>query len=170
MAGDKYIYNNAGVLTEKAAVQSSAGAGDAGKIPALDAAGKLDTTMMPTGIGPEIVTLTASEALSAGNLVNIWLDTATPKARKADATAVGKEANGFVLSAFDQDASADVYTGGINTQVSGLTPGTIHYLATSAGGVSETAPSGSGNVVQVVGRSGTATELVFQPGPPIVLA
>jgi len=169
MAGDKYIYNNGGVLTEKAAIQSSAGAGDAGKIPALDAAGLLDLTMMPTGIGPEIITLAASEDLSAGNLVNIWIDTDTPKARKADATTVGKEANGFVLDAVTSGNNAEVYLVGVNTQVSGLTVGTIHYLATTAGGVTTTAPSGSGNVVQSVGRSGSATQLAFQPGPAIVL-
>src|SRR5512143_1765954 len=99
MAGDKYLYNNVGALTEKAAIQSSAGAGDAGKIPALDAAGRLDNSMMPVGLGAETDVITTSEALSAGDFVNIWASTGT-KVRKADATTAGKEAHGFVLSAY----------------------------------------------------------------------
>src|SRR5512139_3232941 len=103
MAGDKYLYNNSGVLTEKTAIQSSAGAGDAGKIPALDAGGKLHSSMMPTGTATETDDITASEALSAGDFVNIY-DSAGAKCRKADATTAGKEAHGFVLAAVNQDA------------------------------------------------------------------
>jgi hypothetical protein len=44
MAGNKYLKNASGVVTEEASIQTSAGAGDAGKIPALDSAGKLDST------------------------------------------------------------------------------------------------------------------------------
>jgi hypothetical protein len=93
MAGNKYIAMIAGLLTEVAASQTSAGAGDAGKIPALDAAGKLDTTFMPTGVGADTASITTSEALAAGDLVNIHNSTGA-KARKADASVSGKEAHG----------------------------------------------------------------------------
>ena len=88
---DKYIYNNSGTLTEKAAIISSAGAGDSGKIIALDAAGRIDNSMMPVGIGTDSGAVTASENLSAGDFVNIWNSTGA-KVRKADATTAGKRA------------------------------------------------------------------------------
>jgi hypothetical protein len=168
MAGDKYLYNNAGTPTEKAAIQTSAGAGDAGKIPAVDSTGKLDNSFMPTGIGPDTAVITASEALAAGDLVNVWNSTGA-KVRKADATVAGKEAHGFVLAAVLNGAAATVYFEGSNTGVTGLTPGK-QFLSTSAGLATTTAPSGSGNVVQIVGFATAAAVLNFQSGQPIVLA
>lgn len=168
MAGDKFLYNNSGTLTEKASVQSSAGAGDAGKIPALDASGRLDSTMMPTGIAADTATVTASENLAAGDLVNIWNSTGA-KVRKADATTAGKEAHGFVTGAVISGASATVYFEGTNAGVTGLTPG-VQFLSTTAGLATATAPSGAGNVVQRVGFATAATSLNFQSETPIVLA
>jgi hypothetical protein len=170
MSGLSFLRLVAGRLVEVLGIQASAGAGDAGKIPALDASGKLDPTMMPVGVGADTKALVASEALSAGNLVNVWNDTGTPKARKADGTTAGKEANGFVLAAVDQDATATVYLEGTITGLSGLTPGARQYLHTTAGGRTETAPSGSGNVVQSVGVALSATELSFEPQEPVTLA
>ena len=42
----KFIKNNSGVLTEEAALTTSAGAGDADKLPALNASGVLDSTIV----------------------------------------------------------------------------------------------------------------------------
>lgn len=164
MAGDKYFYDNAGQLSEKAAIQTSAGAGDAGKIPAVDSTGRLDQTFMPVGAGPEIISVVASEALSAGNWVNIWNNSGTLNVRKADATAVGKEANGFVLASVSSSATATVYSASnMNTQMSGLTVGSVYYLDTTAGGQTTTAPSATGNIVQRLGRANATTSIVFQP-------
>ena len=198
MAAHKFIKNNAGVLTEEAAVNTSAGAGDEGKLPALnasgvldativnsatssagagdsgklaalDAAGKLDTSFMPTGIGADTASIATSENLSAGDLVNIYDATGTPTARKADATTAGKEAHGFVLAATTSPAAATVYFEGSNTGVAALTAGN-QFLSTTAGLSSSTAPSGSGNVVQKVGVATAAAVLNFEAGQPIVLA
>lgn len=169
MAGDKYLYNNAGTITEKEAKQSSAGAGDAGKIPALDAAGRLDNSMMPVGIGADTQSIVSSENLAAGDLVNIWSDVGVFKVRKADASAAGKEAHGFVLAAVTAPASATVYFEGNNTQVTGLTPGP-KFLSTTPGLSTATAPSAAGNVVQRVGFASSATNLNFTSGDPVVLA
>jgi hypothetical protein len=168
MAGDKYLYNNAGTHHREGGHQTSAGAGDAGKIPAVDSTGKLDNSFMPTGIGPDTAVITASEALAAGDLVNVWNSTGA-KVRKADATVAGKEAHGFVLAAVLNGAAATVYFEGSNTGVTGLTPGK-QFLSTSAGLATTTAPSGSGNVVQIVGFATAAAVLNFQSGQPIVLA
>lgn len=165
---DKYLYNNAGTTTEKAAITTSAGAGDSGKIAGLDAAGRWDSSMMPVGIGADTAVVTASEALAAGDLVNIWNSTGA-KVRKADATTAGKEAHGFVLAAVLSSGAATVYFEGSDTGVTGLTPG-VQYLSTTAGIASGTAPSGSGNVVQRVGFATSATSLNFQSNAPVVLA
>lgn len=168
MPGNKYISNNAGTLTEVAASQTSAGAGDANKIVALDATGRIDTSMMPVGVAADTQLIVASEALSAGDFVNIHNSTGA-KARKADATTSGKEAHGFVLSAFSTAASATVYFEGTNTAVTGATPGVV-YLATSAGTAASAAPTTAGNVVQRIGFATSATTINFQSQPPVVLA
>lgn len=168
MSGNKYVANNAGTLTEVAAIQSSAGAGDAGKIPALDAAGKLDTSMMPTGIAADTASITASEALAAGDLVNIH-NSSGAKVRKADASTSGKEAHGFVIASVLNGGTATVYFEGSNAQVTGLTPG-VQYLSTTPGLCTATAPSGSGNVVQRVGFATASTSMNFQSQAPVVLA
>jgi len=168
MAGDKYLANVSGTLTEKSTIQSSAGAGDAGKIPALDSSGRWDNSMMPVGIGTDTAAVTTSEALSAGDYVNIWNSTGA-KARKSDATVAGKRAHGFVLAAVSSGAVATVYFEGTNTQVTGQTPGEL-FLSTTAGAGASAAPSGSGNVVQRIGFAISATAVNFQSGEPITLA
>jgi hypothetical protein len=171
MAGNKYIRNNAGQLEELAATQTSAGAGDAGKIVALDAGGHLDSTVMPTGIGADTAIVPASEALAAGDLVNLWTDTGAIKARKADASTSGKEAVGFVLAAVESAANATVYFDGTITGLTGLTPGARYYLsAAAAGGVVTTAPSSAGNIVQEVGYALAAESLSFEPKASVKLA
>lgn len=164
----KYLTNAAGSITEVATPTTSAGAGDSGKIPSLDAAGRLDTSFMPTGIGADTAAITASEALAAGDLVNVWNSTGA-KVRKADATTAGKRAHGYVLAAVSSSASATVYFEGTNNQVSGLTPGEL-FLSTTPGQATATAPSASGNIVQRVGMATAATALNFQAGDPITLA
>ena len=91
--------------------------------------------------------------------------------RKADATSAGKEAHGFVLAAVASGASGTVYPEeNVLTGLSGLTPGARQFLAATAGTRSETAPSTSGNAVQIVGVALSATELLFRPETPITLA
>jgi hypothetical protein len=165
---DKYLYNNAGTITEKTAIITSAGAGDSGKVIALDAAGRLDSSFMPVGIGADTQVITASEALAAGDWVNVWNSTGA-KVRKADATVAGKEAHGFVLSAVSSSASATVYFEGTNTAVTSQTAGVV-YLGTTAGLGTTTAPSSTGNVVQRIGFATSTTTVNFQSQLPIVLA
>jgi hypothetical protein len=165
----KYLYNNAGTLTEREALVSSAGAADAGKIPALDAAGRFDASMMPVGIGADTASILASENIAAGDYVNVWNDAGAFKIRKADATTNGKRAHGFVLAAVAAGASGTVYFEGTNTQVSGQTPGEV-FLATTAGTGAASAPTASGNVVQRIGVAVGATAVSFEAGQPIVLA
>lgn len=166
----KFLTHNGGNLVEAQSVGTSAGAGDAGKLVHLDGAGRFPTSVMPAGIGADTKSLTASEALSAGDFVNIWDDAGTPKARKADASAAGKKAHGYVVAAVSSGASAEVYFEGANAQVSGLTAGDVYLSATTAGAATNTAPSGTGKVVQRLGTAVAATEINVELGPTIELA
>ena len=160
---DKYLTINAGRRQLVEATVTSAGAASAGKMTALGADGRFDLTVMPTGVGPDTKSIVASETLSAGNLVNVWSDAGTPKARKADATVAGKECCGFTLAGASAGQPALVYFEGVITGLTGLTPGARYYLATTAGGTTATAPSATGNVCQYVGTAISTTELTFEP-------
>ncbi|MEY4507951.1 MAG: hypothetical protein RLZZ450_73 [Pseudomonadota bacterium] len=161
--------NGSGILdpTIVNSTPSSAGAGSAGKLPALDSSGKLDSSFLPVGIGADTQSITASEALAAGDFVNVWSSTGA-KARKADATTAGKHAMGFVLSAVANGAQATVYFEGTNTQVSGQTPGDV-FLSTTPGQATTTCPSATGNIAQPVGIATSATTVNFQYNRPITL-
>lgn len=169
---DKYLKRDAttGRLTEVEGTVTSAGAGDAGELVALDAAGKLDTTVMPVGVGADTVTVPSTENLSAGDLVNLYDATGTTSARKADGGTTGKAANGFVTASVTNPDDATVYLFGTNAQVSGLTPGPAFLSASAAGGVQSTPPTGTGETSQRVGYAVTATSLIFAPEAPVDLA
>jgi hypothetical protein len=168
---NKYLALVAGRLKEVFGLVTSSGAGDAGKIPALDSSGKLDVSLLPSGLGPSTKSIAASEDLSAGNLVNVWNDAGTVKVRKADATAVGKEANGYVLAGVTSGNNATVYFDDELTGLTSLTPGARYYLsAATPGGIVSTPPSTTGNVVQFVGVAVSTTSIVFEAGEPVELA
>ena len=166
----KFLTVVSGNFKEVEGLVTSAGAGDSGKLPALDAAGKLDTSVMPTGIGADTKALTASENLAAGDLVNVWNDTGTVKVRKADATSPSKRAHGFVLSSVSSAATATVYFEGTITGLSSLTLGATYFLGTTAGAATATATTTAGHIVQQVGVAISATELSFEPQQPVELA
>ncbi|WKZ86361.1 hypothetical protein N5B55_05245 [Ralstonia pickettii] len=194
MAGKKYIRNSGGQLQEEASVDISSGATDAGKIVALgtdgtlhdtvtgatvtsapnrlvklDASGRLDATVLPNGLGADTAVIVASEALSAGDYVNIWDNAGTAKVRKADASAVGKEAHGYVTAAYASGAAATVYFEGTNSNVSGQVAGPV-FLSVTAGKGTNTAPTAAGQVVQRIGFAVSGTAVNFQSQPPILLA
>ena len=158
----KYLGITAGRHQEENAIGSSAGAGDASKIIKTDSGGKLDPSFLPAGIAQDVRIITASENLGAGAFVNIH-NSGGLRVRNADATAAGKEAMGYVLAAVLSGAAAVVYSMDyVNNQLSGRTIGAAQYLATTPGAVTETPPSGSGNVVQFLGYAYSATEVVVE--------
>ncbi|MGI9158305.1 MAG: hypothetical protein ACR2K1_00985 [Saprospiraceae bacterium] len=157
-----------GFATEEAAINVSAGAGDANKIIETNGSGKLDSTFLPAGVGNDSKSMTTGEALSAGNLVYI---SNTGTVLKADANAVAKAAVGYVTSSAASGASVTVFFEGTISGLTGLTPGATYFLSdTTTGGVSLTIPSNAGDIVQAVGIAVSATELTFEPQTPIVRA
>lgn len=172
MAAGKYLDLDlsTGHSTRKTTVQTSAGPADEGKIPSLDASGKLDITMMPSGVGPTTFVANASENLAAGDLVNIWDDAGTVKIRKADANALGKAADGFVIATVTSGNSATAYLGGAITGLTGLTKGAVYFLSTTAGGITtDVSGYATNDIVQCVGKAVSTTDLAFKKGDVIVL-
>ena len=162
---EKFIELVNGEFVQNEGLVTSAGAGDAGKIPALDAAGKLDSTLMPSGIGADTKSILASETLAAGDFVNIYNNAGTPNVRKAD-NSNGRRAHGFVKAGAASGAQATVYLDGSNTSVTGRTPGATQWLGTSGASV-ETAPSSG--MSQQIGVAVLATDIKFDAQMPITL-
>ncbi|NOT38553.1 MAG: hypothetical protein HOP11_14370 [Saprospiraceae bacterium] len=161
MPGQKFLRNLSGKIKELEAIQTSSGVGDAGKIPALDAAGVFDISLLPAGVGADVTVVTSSEALSAGDFTN-YHDSSGIKVRKADASSNAKSATGFVLSSVSNGASATVYPiSSKNTAVSGLTVGAEYFLGTTPGTITTTAPSAANQIVQLIGRATSATAIIF---------
>ena len=162
----KYVKLNTttGGFDEVALLDTSSGAGDAGKGIALDSAGKLALNMMPTGVGPELTSIVSSENLVAGDFVNVWNNAGTANVRKADATDNTKRAHGFVITGVTSPAAVDVYFDGANEQLSGLTAGARMFLsAATPGAATTTPPASTGNLLQYLGSALNATTVAFRP-------
>ncbi|WP_295487866.1 hypothetical protein [uncultured Pseudomonas sp.] len=170
MAAKKFLRNVNGYPTEVAGVQASTGTANAGDIIALDDTGKLPASMLPTGIGADTASMTASEALAAGAWVNIWSNGGAFAVRNADASGgVAKQAHGFVLTAVASGGTATVYFEGSNNQVSGMTPGDV-WLSATPGVATATVPTTAAYIAQKLGVATAATVVNSEIDSPIVLA
>lgn len=162
-----------GKIKQVLAIVTSAGAGDAGKIPALDASGKLDTSFLPSGIGANQIVVPSSENLSAGDFVNLYDNTGVLTARKAD-NSNAREAWGYVETAVTSPANATVKRlNTVNGNRSGLTAGAEYWLGTAGGVITTpldaTDVANAGKVVQYLGRANSATELATVEFSPVYL-
>lgn len=138
-----------GIQKLAAGVALGGTAAEAGELVALNAAGKLDISMVPTDdLTASTVTLPAFEDLSDNMYVNLFSDAGVPKARKADAT-TGLPAHAFVAKGVTATSNAVVYLIGMNPSP-GLIVGTRYFLG--AGGNVTTAPTQlAGQVIQFLG-------------------
>lgn len=187
----KYLsHNGAGLAAETLTITTSGGAVSADKIPSTNSQGVLDpsilgaattgankigmtgpdgrfdVTTMPSGFGIDAFDVVASEALAAGDAVNVHTVSGASRVRKADAS-TGKPAHGYVLSAVANGGTAKVYFEQTNTQASGMTPGTLVYLSSTPGQVVSSTPPAAPALAQIVGFALTATAYKFDPYPPI---
>ncbi|MGH7178871.1 MAG: hypothetical protein ACREJC_15960 [Tepidisphaeraceae bacterium] len=171
MAAKKFLRLVTGRISEIVGTVVSTGAPNDGDIPALDATGRLDTSLMPVGITPAAKVIVASENLSAGDFVNIHDAAGVARVRRADATDPAKYAQGFVLAAVIAPATGVVFFEDVNTSLSGLTPGQRLYLSASTpGGHTTTPPSTAGQIVQSIGVAIDPAEMSFEPQEPITVA
>ena len=142
---------------------SSSGLTTARSIALQDLSGTLALLTDVTGVVS--TSLTAYEALSAGDWVSIYSDSGTAKWRKANATGSGYRTDGFVLSSVSSGASATGFHVGVNTAVSGQTVGPI-FLSTTAGVGSSSVPS-TGNLLQRIGFALSPTSVLFRSDLPV---
>lgn len=170
MAIQKFLAMVNGIRQElSVGISASTGASDADKVPVLGSNGRLDNSFMPTGIGADTASILTSEALTAGDFVNIYSNAGTANVRKAVATGVATKAMGFVLASVSSGAQATVYFEGSNTSVTGQTPGSV-YLSTTPGQATTTPPSGAGNIVQQIGFATSSTSVNCQIDSPTLLS
>ena len=164
MANQRILSLIDGIATGAAALVSSAGSADAGKLVATGDNGRLDESLMPEGIGANITPAVASEAIGAGKFINFHSVGGVLNIRLAD-NSNNRPANGFVKEAVANAATGQVYQlDTTNSNLSGLTPGAKYYLGL-AGGVVAVAlgaqnDNNFGNISQYIGTAKSATELV----------
>lgn len=162
MAGQGFYARVAGKTKQLFGIQTSAGSADSGKLIAAGSDGKLDASFLPTGIGANQVIVPATEALSAGQFVNLYDATGTLSARLAD-NSNNRAAWGYVKEAVTSGASATVFRlNTVNANLSSLTAGGDYWLGTAGGIV--TVPldpvTDAGKLDQYLGVARSATELV----------
>jgi hypothetical protein len=167
---DKYLsVTTAGQMQEIEATVTSAGAGNANDIVALDAAGRLDASVLPAGVGVDEKNYEFTETATEGDLLNIFDDAGTAKVRLADATN-GRDAHCFSTTAVTSGGTGNVRFEGELSGLTGLTIGANYYLSATAGEATAVAPTTAGHRVQQIGIARDATTLDFEPQRSIVRA
>jgi len=171
MAAQGFLARVAGRTKQLFGIQSSAGAGDAGKLISADAGGKLDPSFLPTGIGANSVAVPSTEALSAGDFVNLFDNAGVLSMRLAD-NSNGREAWGYVKTSVSIAATGTAFRlNTVNANLTGLTAGDDYWLGT-AGGVIDTPLDPAvdiGSLDQYLGKAASATELVTAEYEPVTL-
>lgn len=127
-----------------------------------DGAGWVNTSVASEAQSVDNSYVAATGGVTAGDVVykNATNDEAAPA--QADAAATSKVI-GFAVTTAAAAASFDVRSAGIISGLSGLTAGDRMFLdASTAGAITATRPSGSGNIVVQVGYAKNATDLDIQ--------
>ncbi len=163
----RYITFVNGIKTWAEAIIASTGVADAFKLISTDSTGRISSTFLPVGLGLSTKTYPATEALSAGQFVDIYDNSGTASARVADNTN-GRTANGFVLSAVSQGQNALVYLQGENTALTGLTSGTQYYLG-AGGAPTTTITTTAGQVIQPLGYGTASGGILFEYDEAVVV-
>lgn len=148
--------NSNGSKTEYVGRNASTGVAEADEFVIAGADGKISPTFLPNGIGADSTTHTAGEALAAGDFVYI---SGTGTVLKADATAIAKQARGYVLASVLNAGAATVFFDESNSSLSGLTPGGTYFLSATPGLATLVAPTVAGQIVQQLGFATSTTSL-----------
>jgi len=115
------------------------------------------------GAGNDDLSALAGENLTAGNVVFIHTDGTAKKALSTVST-MTSPAVGFAKNTAAAGAAVQIQRSGVIGGFSGLTVGSQVFVdeGTSYGGITQTAPSTSGDRVQCVGTAISATEIAVQ--------
>ncbi|MGL5061424.1 MAG: hypothetical protein ACRC62_15735 [Microcoleus sp.] len=156
--------NSLGLTIEEKGAVDSGDVPTEGALAAIDGTTKkLDISLMPSGLGVETITAIASEALTAGDLVNIFDNSGSAGVRKADRSN-GRKADGFVKANVANAGSATIFVdnGTIITGLSALTIGATYFLGTAGAAVTTLPAAASGHLLQRIGKATSATSLIFE--------
>ena len=123
--------------------------------------GTYDNIPAATFDGAPFTSVNATEALTAGNFVNIYSNSGTAAVRKASALDPAKYANGFVLSSVSSGSGATVYSVGINNAVTVTVPGEVWLSDATPGAFVTTPPSASNSIVQPLGTAVPGSGIFF---------
>lgn len=122
-----------------------------------------DTDVNLGDIPQNSATLTASQAVAAGEFGTIHNDGGTAKIRAADPGETDNCAACYVPASIASGNTGTVqFPGQIITGLSGLTPGPV-YLSTTPGGTATTPPASARKAIQLLGYALSATSMRFQP-------
>lgn len=142
-------------------VKTSSGASDENKLIVLDAAGK-----SAEGFAPSNFSATAGEDLTAGQPV--YIKASDSKAYKTTAATAGEAVEGFcgfVVANALTGATATISTGPGIRGLSGLTAGSIYYIADTAGTLATT----PGTIQKTAGVATSATTLYMDTAPRVLV-
>jgi hypothetical protein len=131
------------------------------------------TGPFPLGEQPIIMTVSndSGSGMSKGDLCYISGDSSgVPQVTLADADAEASASKALVVihETIGNGSDGDAALFGVVTGFTGLTAGAIQYVHTTAGDFTETAPSGSADIVRVCGYAISTTEIFFNPGGSFV--
>lgn len=164
MANGEFLSLESGKKVLKTAINVSTGVPDANKIIQTGPDGLIDPSFLPAS---GVKTITAFEALAAGDYINIFDNGGAANVRLADA-ANQRQAHGYVLAAYSALDLATIYFDGGNSQESGRTIGERQYLG-AAGASTETPVVASGSIHQYLGVASAVTEVCFEPDDCILI-
>ena len=124
-------------------------------------------TFAPERVGFDATTF---EAVDDGDA--LYMRTSDGAVDKARAGGTQDEAIvvGFADDAAALGASVKVLVAGLLDYPSAINPGDVHFLSTTAGEITTTAPSTAGQYVTRVGEGATTSEFSIQLEPPILLS
>jgi len=101
----------------------------------------------------------ATEAISAGSIVNFWNNGGTLGVRNANASAAGKPAHAWCTTTVASGAYGEFIQQGACFLIGGLTIGATYYLSNTNGLVS----NGAGTIAQKIGYAIGTSTLIFRP-------
>jgi len=124
-------------------------------------------TFAPERVGFDATTF---EAVSDGNALYMRTSDGQVGLAQADGTQDEAIVVGFADDDAASGATVKVLVAGLLSDQTGIDPGDVYFLSTTAGEISTTAPSTAGQFVTRVGEGATATEFSIQLEPPILLS
>lgn len=110
-----------------------------------------------------------SDAVTAGDFVNVWDNGGLFFVRPAIANVDGKEAHGFVRESGAAGDIVTIYTDGYNDLLTGLAPGTNFLSPSVAGKATRDVPQNAGEFVQQIGAAVNENTIHFNPTSRVLL-